>query len=288
MTDESNPVSVLPDRAHNNPPGGILPILPPTEADEAARAASLAKAREGMEPSEVPAYDLDAWAALAASTRQFLEASLAWNQIDRLESAAQSERLTDFVTGARSLHKKVDEARKAAKAPWDAGGAKVQAAFAPLLDRLDAIGKTMKAKQADWLAREKARIEAEKRKAAEEAAAAKAEAERLARQAAERGDIAGQMDAADALKAAEKAEKSAARPAKIQAGTATGAGRTMALRTQRTAEIRNVRAALMHFQNDPGVLEALQRAANAAIRAGISDEDARLAGFEIIEKQSAA
>jgi hypothetical protein len=35
-------------------------------------------------------------------------------------------------------------------------------------------------------------------------------------------------------------------------------------------------------------LHALLRAANAAIRAGITEDQAKLAGFEIIEKQSAA
>lgn len=280
-------IDTLPERGHNNPPD-LLPMLPLAEADDDAKAESLARAKASMDAMEVAAYDMDAWAALAANTRQFLEASLAWNQIPRIESAQQSERLTDFVTGARTLHKKVDEARKAAKAPWDAGAAKVQAAYSPLLERLDAIGKAMKAKQADWLVRENARIEAEKRLAAEAAAAAMAEAERLARQAEARGDISGQMDAEDALKAAEKAQKAAERPAKAQAGSATGAGRTMALRVQRVAEIRNARACFMHFQNDAGVIEALQRAANAAIRAGISAEDARLAGFDIIEKSSAA
>lgn len=107
-------------------------------------------------------------------------------------------------------------------------------------------------------------------------------------QAAARGDISAQIDAEAALKDAEKAQKSAAKPVKARAGTATGAGRTMALRKQRVAEITNPRACFAAFKDEPAVVEALLRCANEAILSGFTDEQALIAGFKIIEKNAAA
>lgn len=277
----------LPSRSHNNPPE-ILPVLPPEAVDAEREQKALDAAREATAEDENPAYDLAKWAALAANTEAFCDAAGEWKRLKRIGSAAQSERLTDFVDGARKLHKAVDEARKAEKAPWDAGAQKVQDAFSPLLAKLKTVGDSMKAMQADWLAREQARIEAERRARAEEAARARAEAEREAAQAAARGDISAQVDAEKAIKDAEKDQKAAARQAKARASSATGGGRAMALRKIRSARIVNLRACFVRFQTDPAVVEALQRAANAAVRAGMSEDDAKLAGIDIVETETAA
>lgn len=284
MTDATE----LPERGHNNPPEGILPILPPTEADEKARAEALARAKGALAEDEAPAFDLKTFSDLEASTLLFCDAAGEWKRIEKITTTTQSERLTDFVTGARGLFKKVDTARKDAKAPWDAGGKKVQDAFTPLLAKLEAVAKQMKLMQGDWLVREDARIAEEKRVAAEAAARQREAAERLAAQAAARDDISAAVDAEAALKEAEKAEKAAAKPTKARAGSATGGGRTMALRTQKVANISNFRACYAHFQNDPAVREVLQRLADAAARGGMSADRALMAGFTIEEKVTSA
>ncbi|MBN8294579.1 hypothetical protein JI664_21580 [Rhodobacter sp. NTK016B] len=275
--------SDLPARDHNQPPEGILPVLPPTEADEQARAAALAEVSAELPEDQAPAFNLTVFSELQVKTMAFCDAAGAWDRIKQIETPAQSERLTDFVTGARALWKKVEEQRKADKAPWDAGASKVQATYSPLLIKLDAVGKKMKLMQADYLAREQARLDAEK--AAEEEAARKAEeeAKQAIDQAAARGDISGEIDAQQSLKTAQQRAKAAGRGRRAQARTATGAGRTMSLRTQKSARIDNARACFAQYKDDPRVLEALRLCANEAIRNGISEADALMAGFSIIE-----
>ena len=79
-----------------------------------------------------------------------------WLDIKTVQSAEQAERLTDFVTGARGLFKRVEDARKGAKKPWDDLGRAVQDAYSPLTAKVEKIAKAMKAMQADWLKREDA------------------------------------------------------------------------------------------------------------------------------------
>lgn len=274
----------LPPRGHNLPPDGLLPLLP--IADPAPE--RIKEARAAIAPDLETLLDPQALAAFQARVAQFCDAAGAWADIKTINSAPQSERLTDFVTGARQLFKLVDEARKEAKKPHDDRAAAVQKAFAPLLDKLTRVAESMKAMQADWLKREKDRIEAERRAAAEAAEAKRLEAERLAAEAAARSDISGQVDAEAAARAAETELRAASKEVKARAGSATGGGRTMALRTHRSARITNLRAAFAYFQTDQGVIDAITRAANQAIRDGMTDDEATLAGIEIVTKESAA
>lgn len=252
-----------PDRGHNNPPE-LLPVLPPQISEDVARQ-NLA---EQPEPDEAPVFDPVVHEALRLNVVAFCDAAGAWLDLKTITNADQSERLTDFVAGARGLFKKVDTARADAKGIHDARAKRVQDAFKPLMDKLEKIGASMKAMQTDWLQREEARIAAEKRAQQEEADRKRREAEAAAAQAAARNDISGQVDAEAALKEADDAAKAAARETKAQAGSATGGGRTMALRTQAYAEVENWRAVFMHFEHRQEVKEVLQRLADAAIRGG--------------------
>jgi hypothetical protein len=278
----------LPPRGHNNPPE-MLPVLPLSDPDEASLVQARALAAEAVDEKwHGVVVDIEKVAAFDAQVAQFCDAAGAWARIKAVSSSAQSERLTDFVSGARSLYSAVDEARKAAKRPHDERAAAVQKAFSPMLEKLERVAKSMKAMQAAWLSAERARIEREKREAAAAAEEKRREAERLAAEAAARDDISGLVDAEAALKEAEKQAAIAARPAKARAGSATGGGRAMALRTTRSAEIVNLRACFAFFQADPGVKEAIQRAADAAVRAGMSEDDAVIAGIKIVTTETAA
>lgn len=252
-----------PDRGHNNPPD-LLPVLPLPIDDEIAKQ----NIAESAATEEDLPYDPVIHESLRLNVSAFCDAAGAWADLKQINSAAQSERLTDFVAGARGLFKKADEARKKAKSVHDARGAAVQKAFTPLLDKLERIAGMMKAMQTDWLTREDARIKAEQRAAHEEAERKRREAEAAAAQAAARNDVSGQVDAEAALKEADEAAKAASRETKAQSGSATGGGRTMALRTQAYAQIDNFRAVFMHFEGCDEVKDVLQRLADAAIRSG--------------------
>lgn len=272
-------------RGHNLPPEGILPVLPPAIGAEdikdsilEARSAAQEKVGDG-----VTAFDAGKIALYSANVASFCDACGAWKDLGRIETQEQSERLTDFVAGARGLAKKIEDGRKAEKKVHDDRAKAVQSAYSPLLAKLDLVLNMMKEMQGDWLRRENARIEAEKAEAAR-IAREEAEAAERARIAAEaRNDISGIVDAETAAKAAEEKAAEAARETRARAGSATGGGRTMALRKTKFAEIHNPRACFVFFEKHPDLLDTLQRLANAAVRAGET-----VPGVNVIEKETAA
>lgn len=265
------------DRGHNNPPE-LLPVLPPEDIVDVEGLEAARIAHEG-----VTTYDAEKMAILTVKVGAFANACGAWKDLGLISSAHQSERLTDFITGARNLFRIVDDQRKAEKKRWDDAAKEVQDAFAPLLKMLERCAGDLKPMQEDWLKRESKRIADEK---AEQARAAREAAEAAAKAAAEaeaRNDVAGAVMAEQAAKEAEKALKAAERTTKAKAGSATGAGRTMALRKVRTAKINSQNSVYMHFRDRPEVLDLLQRLANAAVRAGEA-----VPGCEVVETEVAA
>jgi hypothetical protein len=269
-------------RGDNNPPE-LLPILP-LDASEERIAEELARQQEARgELSEELPYDEAKLAAFIARVSDFCDAAGAWQDIAPLTSEAQSKRLTDFVAQARSLFKELDDWRKDEKSYWDAKAALVQAVSTPLLAKIKAVGETLKGIQGQWLIAESNRLAAEKAEKERIAREALEQAKREAEAAVARNDISGQVDSELALKDAEKAAKAAAKPAKAQSSSATGAGRSMALRTVASARITNARQVFMHFQDNPRLMDVLQSLADAEIRAGRA-----VPGAEREEKQVAA
>ena len=256
----------LPPRSHNLPEDmGMLPTLPleiSTDAIEKAVA-------ELPKPETPPAYNVVVHAAFGLRVDAFMEACGKWADIKEIGSAEQSERLTDFITGARQLWQKVEDQRKADKKPHDDRAAEVQAAFIGLLNKLDAASKKLKPMQAAWLAKEQARIDAEKAEAKRIADEKAQAARQLAAQAAARNDVSGEVEAAAMLKEASKEQKSAGREVRAKAGSASGGGRAMSMREVRTAEIHSRNSVYMHFREHPQVVDLLQRLANEAIRSGV-------------------
>ncbi len=275
----------LPPRSHNNPPE-ILPTLPPlkaeVDADIELRASLVGKVSDEPAP-----YDLAEHMRLADNVAAFCDACGAWKDLKTITSETQAKRLTDFVSGARGLYKAVEERRKLEKAPHDAKGQAVQDAFTGLTAKITRVADDMKKMQADWLVRENARIAAEKAEAAAKARAELEAAQKAAAEAATRNDVSGEVDAEKALKDAQKAVKAAEKPAAVRAGSATGGGRTMALRDQHNCVITNINHAFMAFREAPEVAELLVRLANAAVRAQTGTKTAP-AGFDLITSQVAA
>lgn len=259
MTDQ------LPDRGHNMPPE-LLPVLPPEPAEDAV---TTAISKIQVLAPEPPPYDLARHTAFKLRVDAFADACGKWRDLKVIQTAEQSEKLTDFITGARGIAKQIEERRKIEKGIWDAKGAEVQKAYVGLIEVMTRAIDTVKPLQADWLKREQDRIDAAKAEAALVAKAKADEAARLAAEAAARNDVAGEVEAERLAKEAAKEAKAAVRPVSAKAGSATGGGRAMALRTVRTAEIHSFNAVYMHFREDPEVRDLLQRLANAAIRSGV-------------------
>lgn len=234
-----------------------------------------------------PPYDPDTHAALQKKVDAFNDAGKAWLDLKEIASEGQSEKLTDFVSGARKLWKEVDTARSDAKRPHDDAGAAVQNAYKPLLDLLTRLADKVKPLQTAWLA--KLAREEEERKAAlrrEEEAKRKA-AEEAAAVAAATNDTAAEVEAERLAKEAADAAKAAAKTTTVKAGSATGAGRSMSLRTIREVEIVEPLQVFMRFRAHPEMLELLKRLAEREVRAADWPADGTITGAKITTRQVA-
>lgn len=276
----------LPDRGHNNPPE-ILPVLPPVKsAGEIEEKVEAAKA-EAAKQAEPPPYDVTAHATLADNVAAFCDACGAWRDLKEITTKEQSERLTDFVTGARGLWKKVEEQRKADKKVHDERGKAVQAAYVSLGEKLKRSAEIVTNMQAAWLKKEEERLAKERAAERAEAEAKLEEARRRAAAAEARNDVSGEVDAAEELKKAEKEAKAAAKPVKAKASSATGGGRAMSLRTVYSCEIVNINHAFVAFRENPEVAELLIRLANAEVRSQKGEKTAPT-GFKLVEERKSA
>lgn len=232
-----------------------------------------------------PPFDATALAEWDAKVKEFVDASSVWNKMDAIETDEHAGQITDQIDGLRGLFKKVDEARKAEKKPHDDAGKAVQAAYSPLLDKLKKAADKLKPKLAAF-AEAKAKAEAEARAKAEaEAKAATEAAEKALKEAEAAGDIGAEAEAEAARKEAEKAQKAAARPVSGGVKSATGAGRTMSLRTVKEVEITNVRVLFMHYQDHPEVAETLRRLATADVRSKDYDPANPVPGITVTERK---
>ena len=100
-----------------------------------------------------------------------------------------------------------------------------------------------------------------------------------ARDAQQSGKIEDQVEAEKATKQAEKATKQAEKPVNTGVKSASGAGRTVSQRKTNKAVVTNPRQLFLAVQNEPEIIDALQRVANRIVRA--KDFDGNLAGVDI-------
>lgn len=221
----------------------------------------------GLGHNQGPPYDPAVLEAHARTTATFLDAAGEYLDLGAIETEEQAGRLNDFITGARGLYKKIEDARKAAKKPHDDAGKAVTAAFSPLLDRLERTVDRLKPMLGDYLRRKEAAERAERERQRAEAAEKARQAAELAAQAAARNDISGEIEAERLAEETKAQEKAASREVKVNAGSATGAGRAVTMREYRRGEITNFNAAYMHFRDAPEVKDVLQRLTDAMFRA---------------------
>ena len=204
-----------------------------------------------------PPFDAGRLDALKTTATEFAAVAKDWAKTEITEENAG--RANDFLTGGRRLIKQIEEARKADKEPYIEAGKAVDAAYKPLVTVLETALDGVKAALTAF-AKIKAEAEAAAaRKAAEEAriAAEMAEAERKA--AEEAGDEIAAEEARMAAEEARKAEQLAASAKSTGAvESATGMGRTAALRTYYTAEIVDpIKAITWAFRENPAEMRAL-------------------------------
>lgn len=224
---------------------------------------------------------------IRAKVQDFTDGAGAWLDLKAITSTEQAEKATDFVNGASAVWKAVDEARKAAKKPHDDAGKAVQEAFKPLLTKLELAAKKVGELQTAWLRAERDREEALRREQEAKAQRDAEEAARRAREAEARNDIDGMVEAEAAALRAEKDAKTASKPVAARAGSATGAGRTVSLRTTWFAEVVNINHAFVAYRDRPEVRELLERLATADVRAQQGEKTAPQ-GFTLRKQEKAA
>lgn len=191
----------------------------------------------------------------------------------------------DLIARTQALGKKVEAARKEAKQPHMDAAKAVDADFKPLKEALDGLVAAVKKPLQAFLVAEEKRRQAEAeaaRKAAEEAAA-------FAQDASEDEDAELAAKAEEfARRRQEKADQAAAlAESGARVESKAGLSRAASLRTYRFAEITDPVAAATHYANHPDVVAAIQKVANAEIRAA-KGAAVSIPGIVIKEEQRVA
>lgn len=236
-----------------------------------------------------PAVDPEIIADLEPRVRAFADAAGQWLDKGAVETDEEAEKLNDLLTGLRGVAKEIETKRKASKEPHLEAGRAVDAAFSKLLDPLKKAADKVKPILTAFASKKAAAERERQREAAEEA-------ERKAREAAEakaaadaRNDVMGAAEAEEAEKEAAEAAKAAERQAAEarRIGSASGGGRTAALRIVRRAKITSARQCFLHYEGREEIAALLTQMANADIRAAKGAAIA-IPGIEIIEEETIA
>lgn len=219
----------------------------------------------------------------AAAFKEQLE-SLQERLADWKESTVTGENVTalhEHISEASALKKDADKARAETKEPFLTKGRKIDAEYKPYITGFDDAVKGLKKILTAYL------VEQERLKKEAEAKA-KAEAEAADRLAMELKDdpLIGADVTSDADEKA-AAAKVAARDAEQAGAVASDAGRTVALRTVRYANILQPAVLVGHYASHPDMVALAEKLANAEIRAA-KGQPVNIPGIEIVEEQKAA
>ena len=222
-----------------------------------------------------PPYDPSVVDGLNADGAAFLETAALWLEAGDLASEEDAQRLNDFIDGVKKRAKIADDARKDAKKPHDDAGKAVQAAFKPVIEKMEMAKAKVQPILTKWLTVKEQERLAEIARQEKEAQFAREEAERKAAAAAARNDISGEVDAKAEKEAAEAKAQDVARAAKQKSNvsSATGGGRTASLRDVIEVEVTNARALFMRYSEHPDLVECLRNL--AAREARTKEFDAR-------------
>lgn len=236
--------------------------------------------RAVMGSNQGPSFNPEVTAEFEEKIRDFADAAAEWKEQGEITDNDTAEKANDFLSGARKLFKSIEDRRREEKQPYLDAGREVDAAFNSLKSKIEkAVGLVKKPLEA--FMKEQERLERERKaREAKEARRAQEEAARKAREAERRNDVIAQDEAETELKEAEKAETQARKKTTTKVGSATGGGRSAAMRTTRTAHLTNVNQAMLHYRTRPEMSDLLVRLANADIRAA-KGEELSIPGFEI-------
>lgn len=238
----------------------------------------------GLGHNKGPVFNTDVVEAFAAEATEIADAASEWGGVE-ITTETKAGELKDFLDTARAKMKEIEERRKVEKQPFLDAGREVDAAFKKVTGIIEQAGKLAKAPLEAFL-REQQRIADEKRRAEQEAARKAAEEAERERLIAERNRNAAAMaEAEEKRKEAEEAAKEAEkqRRAQVSSATGTGANRT-GLRTTRSARIKNINQAMLHYRDRQELAEVITRMANADIRAA-KGAAITIPGIDIIEEQ---
>lgn len=220
-----------------------------------------------------------------------------------ITDAATANEAQAYVDQLRTSKKDLAGALKVDLVPHEAAIADVKATYRSPLDDIEKALKTLLARSAAWLLKERDRIAAEKAAKEAEARRLRDEADRLERERQEAArtiatDTAeadatakAAAEAAEAARTAKAAERVADRKPQTAAIKGTTAARAMTLRTYWSAVVTDEAAAIESYRDHPVVrkaaLAAALQVANEAARTS-KDEAAAPAGFCFVKEERAS
>jgi len=234
----------------------------------------------GLGHNEPPPYDVDQMNLFQKKLDDFADAAGAWLDLKVIENEGQAERLNDFITGGRRLFKQIEGQRTADKKPHLDAGKLVDSTWKRLTGPLQIAAEKVKPMLSAWGAKKAAEAEAAKRVAQIEAAKKQAEIDKKLAAAAKRHDVVGEAAAQEEAKEAAAEAKAAERMSTTgRVSSATGGGRTAAMRTYYTPSITSRRTAFLALEKTHGAEldETILRIASSIKRA---DAKAEILGIE--------
>jgi hypothetical protein len=221
-----------------------------------------------------PLVDPEILAQSRAKVEDFTRKASDWLQVGEITSAEQAGDLADYISGARSVWKRIDEARSTAKKPHDDASKSVQGMFTPLLDAITRSVDKLKPLQAAWLRKEQKRLDDEREAKRREADILRQQAEEAAALAAANNSVTGELEAERLQKEADAMARSASREVKANVQSASGGGRTMAIRKTKKARITDINNAYRHYRD---------RAELAELLIGFAERDIRAKGWDGVD-----
>lgn len=154
-----------------------------------------------------------------------------WLDLGKIDSEERASKAVDFTAQVKRGLKAIEDERKKAKKPHIDAGKKVDEVYSALTGPLDKLSKRLGVLLTEYQRELQKKLDAERAARQAEEAARAAEARKAAEDAARRNDVVGEAEAEKAAKEAEKALKSANKPQTARIESATGAARTVSMRT---------------------------------------------------------
>lgn len=210
-------------------------------------------------------------------------ANLWLEKVPEIKSQEQAGKADDFRKQLRAMKKAVEDDRKLETDPLEQEKKKIKARYDALHPFLDVAFTKMGELITPWMEKLEAEKKEAERIAREKADQAAMKAEAAARKAEEANNVEASVDADLARQEAEAAAKDAEKISKVKPGIrGENSSRSTSFRTSWVAEVNDIRSAAAYYQEDPGLIEALEKLASADARGG----KRKIPGFKVFEKRS--